>query len=97
MRGDFQDAFARLQGDANRMSGKLDVSDYASNLDQCAGELDGASQELARRTESSAAGLAETSIAVEAFAKTDKSLAESSTDHATSAACLNVARDLRRA
>lgn len=82
MHGDFQGAFDNLKNDANRMAGRLDdaiveVADCATNLTQSATELDDASQDLARRTESSAAGLAQTTTAVESFAKTARASADS--------------------
>lgn len=82
MSGKFQGSFGKLKDDANRMSHKLEdamggVADSASGLSSNAAELDAASKDLAKRTEASAAGLAETHAAVEAFARTAKSSAES--------------------
>ncbi|MCU0905952.1 MAG: methyl-accepting chemotaxis protein [Rhodobacteraceae bacterium] len=81
MNGRFEGAFLRLQGDVNRMSAKLDatildVAEYAATLDRSASELDHASQELSKRTEGSAQGLAEATAAVDAFARTSRESAE---------------------
>lgn len=89
MSGDHKGAFGELKKDANRMSDELDgaigeVSTVSTDLSRNAGELNSASQELAHRTESTAAALAETAAAVEEFAATSQSAssnAESARDH----------------
>ncbi|MEM9341449.1 MAG: methyl-accepting chemotaxis protein [Pseudomonadota bacterium] len=85
MEGDFAGSFSRLQQDTNSMSDHLErvigkVLGCANDLSGSIGELDSASQELAKRTESTAAGLAETSTAVEEFSQIAKSNAKNAND-----------------
>ncbi|MEM9709698.1 MAG: methyl-accepting chemotaxis protein [Pseudomonadota bacterium] len=80
MEGEFSGAFQRLKTDVNSMSSNLEmaidgVSISTASLSQSARELDAAAKDLAKRTEGTAAGLAETTAAVEAFATTAKSSA----------------------
>ena len=85
MEGEFAGSFSRLQDDTNSMSRQLEgvignVRTCAGELTGSIGELDSASQELAKRTESTAAGLAETSTAVNEFSEIAKSNAKNAND-----------------
>lgn len=85
MTGEFSGDFERLQSDVNQMAAQLEdvlytVADSSREVEQVSNELDGASKELARRTEKTASSIAETSEAVEQFSKLSGKTAENASN-----------------
>src|SRR3546814_17576810 len=79
--GDFAGVFARIQGDANDMAGKLTdivgrLVDTSRTVRDASGEISSGSQDLAQRTESQAASIEETAASMHEITTTVKQNAD---------------------